>query len=183
MEISEWKAVLEREREEKNRFFATHRQSPIPPEERKKFKGLVYYPPNQEYRFELELHEHVDKKVVRMTYTKGNEGDFLRWGEFRFRISDKEQVLKAYRSNPKEERLFILFKDLTSSKETYGAGRYLDLEPESDHTPEGRWILDFNRAYNPWCIYSKDYTCPLVPRENWLEVAIPAGEKDFPLKK
>jgi uncharacterized protein (DUF1684 family) len=81
------------------------------------------------------------------------------------------------------ERLFILFKDATSGKETYGAGRYLDLEAERDHTPDGRWILDFNRAYNPWCVYSKDYTCPLVPRENWLEVAIPAGEKDYPLKK
>jgi uncharacterized protein (DUF1684 family) len=183
VEASEWKAGLGREREEKNRFFATHWQSPIPPEERKKFKRLVHYPPNQEYRFELELHEHVEKKVVRMTYTKGNEGDFLRWGEFRFIIRGKEQVLQAYKSDPREERLFILFKDATSGKETYGAGRYLDLEPERDHTPDGRWILDFNRAYNPWCVYSKDYTCPLVPRENWLEVAIPAGEKDYPLKK
>jgi len=118
-----------------------------------------------------------------MAYTKGNEQGFLRWGEFWFTISGQKQVLQAYKSDLEEKRLFILFRDSTSGRETYGAGRYLDLEPERDLTPDGKWILDFNKAYNPWCIYSKDYTCPLVPQENWLEVAIPAGEKDYHLKK
>ena len=62
------------------------------------------------------------------------------WGEFPFRIGGKEQVLQAYRSDPKEERLFILFKDATCGKETYGAGRYLDLEPERGRT--ARWQMD-----------------------------------------
>jgi len=115
--------------------------------------------------------------------TKGQEREFLRWGEFRFTIGGEEQALQTYKSDPEEKRLFVPFKDATSGKETYGAGRYLDLEPESDLTPDGKWVLDFNKAYNPWCVYSKDYTCPVVPRENWLEVAIPAGEKDYPLKK
>jgi len=183
VETSEWRARLEREREEKDGFFAAHWQSPVPPEERGKFSGLAYYPPDPDYRFELELHEHDEKMVVRMTYTKGNEGDFLRWGEFRFRIGGEEQALQAYKSDTDEERLFIPFKDSTSGKETYGAGRYLDLEPGRDITPSGKWILDFNKAYNPWCVYSKDYTCPLVPQENWLEVGILAGEKDYHLNK
>jgi len=182
MEIPEWKANLERARERKDAFFAQHWQSPIHPQDRPRFKGLEYYPPDPGYRFELELHEHPEKQVVRMAYTKGNEQDFLRWAEFRFKLAGREQALQAYKSNPEEEMLFIPFKDVTSGKETYGAGRYLDLEPDRDRTQEGKWILDFNQAYNPWCAYSEAYTCPFVPMENRLEVPIQAGEKDYPLK-
>ena len=121
--------------------------------------------------------------MVRMAYTKGNEQDFLRWGEFRFKIGGEEQALQAYRSNLQEEMLFVPFRDATSSKGTYGAGRYLDLELNRDRTQEGKWILDFNQAYNPWCAYSEAYTCPFVPMENWLEVAIPVGERDYHLAK
>jgi uncharacterized protein (DUF1684 family) len=179
MEISEWKAKLEREREMKDRFFAEHWQSPIPSKDRMGFKGLDYFAPDPAYRFELELHEHEEKRVVRMAYTKGQERDFLRWGEFRFKVSDKEQAVQAYKSDPAEERLFILFRDATSGKETYGAGRYLDLEPDRDQTAEGKWILDFNKAYNPWCVYSEGYTCPVVPLENWLQVPMRAGERNY----
>ena len=182
MEISEWKANVERARERKDAFFAQHWQSPIPPQDRPRFKGLEYYPPDPSYRFELKLHEHPEKQVVRMAYTKGNEQDFLRWGEFRFTIGGREQVLQAYKSNSEEGMLFVPFKDATSGKETYGAGRYLDLEPDREHTQEGKWILDLNQAYNPWCAYSEAYTCPFVPMENWLEVPIQAGEKNYPLK-
>ena len=183
MEISEQKANLERARESKDAFFAQHWQSPIPPQDRPRFKGLEYYPPDPSYRFELELHKHPEKQVVRMAYTKGNEQDFLRWGEFRFKIGEKEQALQAYNSNPEEETLFVPFKDANSGRETYDAGRYLDLEPDRDGTQEGKWIVDFNQAYNPWCAYSEAYTCPFVPAENWLKVPIPAGEKNYPLKR
>ncbi|MEA1872110.1 MAG: DUF1684 domain-containing protein [Chloroflexota bacterium] len=180
MEILEWKAKIEKEREVKDRFFKSrYPGSPIPFEDRARFKGLDYFPLDPAYRFELELHEHKEKKVVRMAYTKGQERDFLRWGEFRFKVGNKEQVIQAYKSAPEEERMFILFRDATSGQETYGGGRYLDLEPNKDQTAEGKWILDFNRAYNPWCVYSEDYTCPLVPSENWLEVPINAGEKKY----
>jgi len=182
MEISKWKEDLEREREMKDRFFAEHWQSPIPVKERTRFKGLDYFPLDPAYRFELDLHEHEERRAVRMAYTKGQEQDFLRWGEFRFKVGDKEQAIQAYKSDPAEERLFILFRDATSGKETYGAGRYLDLEPDRDRTVEGKWILDLNKAYNPWCVYSEDYTCPFVPPENRLEVPIRAGEKNYSLK-
>lgn len=151
-------------------------------EERKRFKELDYYSPNPNYHFELEIHEHEGKKMVKMAYTKGNEHDFLRWGEFQFRVSGQKQFLQAYKSNPIEDKLFIPSKDGTSGKETYGAGRYIDLESERDRTPEGKWILDFNKAYNPWCAYSETYTCPFVPPENWLKIPIYAGEKNYPLK-
>jgi len=142
MSLSEWKANPERAREEKDAFFAQHWQSPIPPQDRPRFKGLQYYPPDPSYRFELELHEHRKKQAVRMTCTKGDEQDFIRWGEFRFKIGEKEQALQAYKSNREEETLFVPFKDATSGKETYGAGRYLDLEPGRNRTQEGNgfWI-------------------------------------------
>mgnify|MGYP000117685362 CR=1 FL=1 len=176
---SDWKEGLERERKEKDRFFAVHEQSPIPPEERAKFGALEYYSPNADYRFELELHEHGDKKLLKIEDTGGNMRDFLRWAEFRFKVGDEECILQAYKSDPREERLFIPFKDATSGKETYGAGRYIDLEHERDCTPAGRWRFDFNKAYNPWCAYSKNYVCPFVPPENWLKVLICVGEKNY----
>jgi len=183
MEISEWEERLAIEREQKDTFFSIHPQSPIPLEERKEFKGLDYYPPDPDYRFELKLHEHPRKKRIKMSYTKGEQQEFIRWGEFRFKIGGQEQALQVYKSNPEEERLFVPFRDATSGKETYGAGRYLDLEPERHRTAEGKWIINFNRAYNPWCAYSENYTCPFVPPENWLKVPIRAGEKKNPLKK
>jgi len=182
MEASEWKAQLEWERAEKDRFFAGHPRSPIPPQERAGFKGLDYYPPDASYRFEVVLHEHEEKRSMTVAYTGGNEQDFIRWGEFRFRVEGKECVLQAYKGSPLEERLFIPFRDMTSGLETYGAGRYLDLEPGRDRTADGKWILDFNRAYNPWCAYSEAYTCPVVPPENWLKVSIRAGERLYPSK-
>jgi len=182
MQTSEWEKNLKRVRAEKDAFFAQHWQSPVPPQDKVRFKGLEYYPPDPGYRFELELHEHSKKQAVKIAYTRGNEQDFVHWGEFRFKVGGKEQALQAYKSSREEEMLFIPFKDETSGKETYGAGRYLDLEPERDRTADGKWILDFNQAYNPWCVYSEAYTCPFVPMENWLEVPILAGEKNYPLK-
>ena len=180
MEIDAWKAQLERERREKDRFFAEHRQSPIHFQERAEFKGLDYYPPDPDYSFQIELHEHEEKKALRMVYTKGEERDFIRCGEFRFRIGSEECVLQVYKSDAEEEQLFIPFRDATSGQETYGAGRYLDLDPAMNRTADGKWILDLNRAYNPWCVFSENYTCPFVPQENRLTVPIRAGEKNYP---
>jgi len=179
MKISEWTERYQQEREDKDRFFREHPQSPIPFEERSNFKGLDYYPPDPGSRFEFELHQNIDKQVVQIEATDGNMRDMIRWGEFRFQIGDVKCTLQAYKSDLNEERLFIPFKDATSGKETYGAGRYLDLDYQRDRTPEGKWVLDLNRAYNPWCAYSKNYVCPFVPIENWVKVPIYAGEKNY----
>lgn len=180
MEIDAWKAQLDRERREKDVFLAEHWQSPIPPEERAEFSGLDYYPPDANYRFEIELQEHEKKKTVRMVDTWGEERDFVRCGEFRFRIGGEACVLQAYGSDADEGQLLIPFKDATSGQETYAAGRYLDLDTARNLTVDGKWIVDFNKAYNPWCVYSEQYTCPLVPQENWLTVPVQAGERNYP---
>jgi uncharacterized protein (DUF1684 family) len=113
---------------------------------------------------------------------KGEERDFVQWGEFRFSIGGEECVLQAYKSDAREEHLFIPFRDTTSGRETYGAGRYLDLDSARNRTADANWILDLNRACNPWCVYSESYTCPFVPRENWLAVPVRAGEKNYSRK-
>ena len=176
-DVEQWRAQLEEERRQKDEFFVEAPESPIPPQKRGSFGALSYFPLDPGVRLEVELQEHKDKQVVTFSSTRGKDQDFLRWGEFRFTIDGKECTLQAYKTVPWESTLFVLFKDATSGRETYGAGRYLDLEPGRDRTPEGTWVLDFNRAYNPWCAYSEDYACPLVPRDNWLDTAVRAGER------
>ncbi len=179
MNVEEWKKMIEKERREKDVFFATHPDSPIPLDQRVTFRGLSYYPPNPKYRFIVPLHEHKEKKVIQVMDTAGQIRNFKRWGEFRFVIDGQEFRLQVYTNDPEKEELFVPFKDLTNGKETYGAGRYMDLYPHRDRLPDGRWVLDFNRAYNPWCAYNTKYACPFVPPENWLNIPIPAGEKDY----
>jgi|GEM_PF-1943078 len=100
MEITEWSNMIQEEREHKNVFFSGSDNSPIPLEQRRFFKELDYYPPDADYRFVIELHEHVEKKILKIEDTKGNEREFLRWGEFIFKIEKKNvrsRLIKAIR--------------------------------------------------------------------------------------
>jgi len=179
MQENKWADRLTMKRQGKDRFFREHPQSPILPWERDAFQGLHYYPLDPSYRFELPLHEHDEKRLVTVEATHGGEREFIRWGEFRFMVGEEECSLQAYRTDPGEERLFVPFRDETAASETYTKGRYLDLEPQIHRTGNGRWVLDFNEAYNPWCEYSEDYVCPFAPEENWLKVTVPVGEKRY----
>ncbi|MFB6204440.1 MAG: DUF1684 domain-containing protein [Candidatus Nanohaloarchaea archaeon] len=170
-----WKEHVKQERREKDDFLENHPRSPIPRDEREEFDGLDYFPLKEDFRFELELHEHDDKETRVIGTSTGGEREYTRWGEFRFEIGGEEYVLQAYKSDPDEERLWIPFKDETNGEETYGMGRYLDLEEKRG----GKWVLDFNQAYNPFCAYSENYECALIPQENHLDVRIEAGEKSY----
>ncbi len=183
MDLNKWLESIKKEREEKDLFFLTSPQSPIQLEDRHRFKGLSYFSPDPKYRFELDLIEHKNKQVIHVEDTAGQIRNFLRWGEFRFSIGGKELKLQAYTNDPILEEVFVPFKDKTNGKETYGAGRYIDLYYTRDTTPKKKWILDFNKAYNPWCAYSPNYACPFIPPENWLDVPIRAGEKTYTLGK
>lgn len=178
-ESADWVAALDREREQKDQFYAEHPHSPIPEAHRDGFDGLQYYDPDPAYRFELSLERHEDPEIITVETTTDGTREYYRWGEFRFEVEGAEQTLQAYRADPDADRLWVPFRDATSGETTYGAGRYLDLEAEEHRTAEGRWILDFNRAYNPYCAYSEEYECPLIPMENWLDVPIRAGERAY----
>lgn len=177
MNKEDWEKQLQVSREQKDSFMSDHPQSPVPPEERKDFEGLEYFPPNWDYRFVLDLIEHEKKSKINMPDTSGNYQEFIRWGVFGFSLKGKKCELHAYKSKPNDKRLFIPFQDKTSGNQTYSSGRYLDLEEEEDKISNGKWILDLNEAYNPFCAYSEAYICPLVPPENRLEVEVKAGEK------
>jgi len=181
MDTDEWKERLEEGRKQKDIYFASHPQSPLPFEDHESFQGLDYWPPDPEFRLVLELHEYPEKETIKVADTGGHNRSLWKWGEFRFPLLGRERSLQAYKNEQDEERLFLPFRDETSGKESYGAGRYLDLEPGQHRTGDGKWIVDFNEAYNPWCAYSKNYVCPFVPAENWLEVPVRAGEKKYPL--
>ena len=97
-----------------------------------------------------------------------------RAGTFAFDLDGQPRRLTAYvLDGSTGESLFVPFLDATSGTETYGAGRYLDLEPEEDET----YALDFNLAYHPYCVYARSYSCPLTPAENRLPDRIEAGER------
>ncbi|MHA1520029.1 MAG: DUF1684 domain-containing protein [Promethearchaeota archaeon] len=166
-------------RQEKDRFFQSSGHSPIPSDEREKFAGLKYFPINPDYRYELEIKIHPKAESFDSSDSGGNVRKFYRYGEFHFIIGGESYILQAYKSSLKETGLFVPFKDSSNGDETYGAGRYLDLDEDWDKTPDGKYILDFNFAYSPYCAYNHGYACALTPFENHLQVTIPAGEKSY----
>jgi len=175
----QWKEYLEKNRKAKDDYFAQHQQSPIPINERENFERLNYFTPNPKFYFELDIHEHNKKETIQIQDSKDNMRTLIRWGEFIFKIDSKEYKLQVYKSDPNEKHFFVPFRDENSGKETYGAGKYLDLDEENNKTPTGKWILDSNVSYNPFCAYNENYACPFVPTENWMKVSILAGEKKY----
>ncbi|HSJ28561.1 MAG TPA: DUF1684 domain-containing protein [Acidimicrobiia bacterium] len=159
-------------RDAKDRFFAHAHESPLSHEARHDFDGLRYYDPNPALVFRLSVEEG-DQAEVRVGTSDGAERTYRRAGVLHFEVDGEDVSLTLYSTG--HEGYFLPFRDSTSGRETYGAGRYLDLEPNAD----GTVTLDFNYAYNPTCAYDEAYSCPLPPSENWLRVPIEAGEKDY----
>ena len=168
-----YRAGIEAQRAEKDHFFKHSPYSPFT--ERSNFSGLNYYPPNPAFRYELPLQKVDDPNLLTLQTNTGDEQNFHRLGTVSFEVDGETAQLAVYRSVD-HGGLFVPFRDATSGHETYGAGRYL--EPEA-------WgndilLVDFNLAYNPYCAYSQDYSCPLPPFENHLTtVSIRAGEKAY----
>jgi uncharacterized protein (DUF1684 family) len=155
----------------KNEFFSGH-ESPLTPEQRAHFTGLRYFDIEPGMRFEAVLERPATSEYEDIQTSDGQMQHLPRAGTLRFAIDAKPIGLVAYEQG---HDLFIPFRDATSGKDTYGAGRYVEAEALGG----GKYLLDFNRAYNPYCAYNDDWRCPLPPAENWLTVAIRAGEKSF----
>jgi uncharacterized protein (DUF1684 family) len=161
-------------REDKNAFFKTDRQSPLDNSQKLKFHGLNYYPENPGLRLDLALEKTDNPNLITMTTSTGDEQDYYQIGQVRFSIKGEEAVLQVYVSANGGD-YFIPFVDATAPAETYGAGRYLEPEDLGD----GKLRIDFNMAYNPYCAYNDNWSCPIPPRENRIAVRIEAGEKKF----
>ena len=164
-------------RERKDRFFREDSRSPLKEADRKRFKGLVYYPIDLRYAMTGPVEKYpVEPKPIYTTLPTNKEAGkkYVKYGRFKFKWDGKEYLLQIYRPLAGDD-LFLPFKDKTSGIETYEKGRYLYIEPVSG----AKVLIDFNRAYNPFCQYNERYTCPFAPEENWLDVAVRAGEKRF----
>ncbi len=170
-------------RKERDQAFRSSSDSPLPAEDKARFRGLNYFPINAALSFRLKLNRYPVPARIRMATNTGEVREGLRYGYFEFNVEGQTCRLQAYRmdenDNPGQAYLFIPFRDATNGKETYGGGRYLDL-PENT---SGVYDLDFNRAYNPFCAYGGDFSCPTPPDENKLAVPINAGEKKYPLAR
>ncbi|THD67346.1 DUF1684 domain-containing protein [Robertkochia marina] len=180
--VADFNETITTLREEKDAVFRNADRSPLPDEERANFEGLVYFSPDSTYRVAARLERAVLPKMIRMETTTNEVMIQQEYGELTFELHGKTHRLKVYRDlelqrDPQYENyLFLPFTDLTNGAETYGGGRYLDLTiPEADTL-----MLDFNKAYNPYCAYNSKYSCPLVPPENHLEAAIRSGEQRYP---
>jgi uncharacterized protein (DUF1684 family) len=166
---------LEEFRKEKDEFFRSDHHSPLAHEHTHHFEGLKYFPESPDLVVVSELTPHPDGGEVTMETSTGEAQVYDRAGVVHFSVDGEPAQVTLYRARG-EDSFFLPFRDASSGKETYGAGRYLDVAPPHN----GHVVVDFNYAYNPSCAYDPQYSCPLPPRENWLQVPIRAGEKNFP---
>jgi len=170
---------LQEMRKRKDQYFKTDGQSPLPQQLKAAFSGLEYYPADWSFRFEGPVIRYANPVKFQMMTTNGIWRDAIKYGYIRFAGEGREFKLEVYRLLDMEEKnlLFIPFVDANQGKETYPAGRYIDLIEK----PDGNYVIDFNAAYNPSCAYGGEFPCPVTPKENHLAITIPAGEKILPI--
>jgi uncharacterized protein (DUF1684 family) len=180
----EYTEAIREQRTEKDEFFGDSPASPIPARERAAgFGGLRYYPPDLAYRVEAAVLPFPERQTVLLGSTKGDLRPQVRYAEIQFTLDGEPCTLVAFKDPDGDldapGELFIPFRDATTGTETYGAGRYLEVE-EHQRPDGGRSaILDFNLAYSPWCAYNEAYSCVLPPKENRLSVSVRAGERTY----
>jgi uncharacterized protein len=162
----------------KDAFFRDDSRSPLTREQRGSFDGLAYFPETDALRVRGSLTtDGVDTgEPIVMQTTTGGQQEYRRAGIVRFQVDDEAAQVTLF-SPPEMDELFLPFRDSTSGRETYGAGRYLEVDPPDER---GHVVVDFNLAYNPYCAYNPEWSCPIPPGENWLAVPIRAGERTFP---
>src|SRR3990172_3682936 len=155
-------------RREKDEYFKKATDSPVPLQIRVIFRGLEYYPIDWKYRFEGPVNRYPNPRKFKMITTTGERRDAVTYGYIQFLLDGKKFRLQVYRLLESEEKnlLFIPFVDANVGKETYPAGRYIDLQEK----PNGHYLIDFNAAYNPSCAYGANYDCPITPQENRLPI-------------
>ena len=164
-----------------NATFRDPESSPLPDRYRKNFEGLDFFAPDTAYRVWARLERTPEALPFDMPTNTDDTAQERVFGRLTFKLKGSTYVLEVYQSPELLEDpgyadyLFLPFTDATNGRETYEGGRYMDLRvPAGDSI-----LLDFNRAYNPYCVYNPKYSCPIVPRVNHLDTEIRAGVKDF----
>ncbi|HEV2141729.1 MAG TPA: DUF1684 domain-containing protein [Candidatus Dormibacteraeota bacterium] len=178
--------ALTRFRRGRDELFRTHPQSPIEPEDRATFAGLHYFDADSAFRVPAKLEPGDGSELVIETGGEDGAVRYRRVGRLAFSLGGERCTLTVLSIVQYAGGLFVPFRDTTSGRETYGGGRYLfDTAKDTDaHVLEvtpgsSNVVIDFNLAYNASCAYSPRWACPLAPRENYLTVAVRAGEKNY----
>ncbi len=144
---------------------------------------VQFYAPDSTYRVTATVELTPKAEPFEMPTYNGKTRTHVSYAILSFALKGKKQQLTLYRNlnvirlPEYRDYLFLPFKDATSTKETYGGGRYIDLR--KGDIQDGHVILDFNKAYNPYCAYQEGYPCPIPPKHNLLSVAVEAGEKAY----
>ena len=176
-EAPSYEEALAGARAEKDRMLRESAESPVPAAARASWPPLPYYPVDESYRVPAALKPPAPgaAEVIEMPTSTGQQRQMRRAGTLEFALRGEPLRLSAFADVESNvpNRLFVPFRDLTNGKETYSAGRYMDLDP----TATGLYEIDFNRAYSPYCAYNPQYDCPFPPPENRLKVEVRAGEK------
>ena len=164
-----------------NADFKDASKSPLKDKDRKQFTGLEFYKFDSTYVVEAVLKRTPDTKWFNMKTTTNRLSKERVYGVLNFELKGEPYQLKVYQGEELmqtegfEDYLFLPFLDNTNGEGSYPGGRYIDLRIPEDDT----LIIDFNTAYNPYCAYNEKYSCPIVPRENYLDTKIEAGVKVF----
>lgn len=158
-------------RKEKDTFLKTDKESPL--ENKANFKGLKYFEVNVDFKVLAKLDILTTGQKINIAMTGGQTEEYEAFANATFKIGGQKCSLKIFKAA--NDKLFLPFKDLTTNKETYGSGRYLDLDIKT--IKDGQIEIDFNLCYHPYCAYNHTYTCPVPPAENLINVAIKAGER------
>ena len=145
--------------------------SPIP--DTASFEGVPYFPYDSAFAVSAALVPAMRSETFSFPTTSGALQQHVSAGHLVFEAGGIQWRLEAFEPVGSEGRLFVPFRDATAGRQTYGGGRYLDLEVQ----PSGRYLLDLNRAYHPYCVYDPSFSCPLPPPENRLELEVTAGER------
>jgi hypothetical protein len=170
---------LARFRAQKDDLFRAHPQSPLPAAERPAFTGLAYWPHDPSLRMTADFEPDPQAPPLDVPVSSGDAFAFARIGSVTVPVGEAIQRLGVYWLAGYGGGIFIPFRDATCGALTYGGGRYLwDSTKGADlGTVDDRLVIDFNYAYHPSCAYDPRWSCPLAPRENWLEPPIHAGER------
>jgi uncharacterized protein len=174
---SSYVAGIRKERQDKNQSFRSS-NSPLEEAERLKFDSLRYFAPEIRYVVDADYEEFPQPETVQMPMNTGGSEPYLKFARAKFNLEGIENSLILYlRVNTTDSALFSPFSDKTNGVNTYEGGRFIDIpKPEAG---ANTITIDFNKAYNPFCVYNYNYTCPLPPPENRLSVSVEAGEMSY----
>jgi uncharacterized protein (DUF1684 family) len=178
-EQKKYNAKIENHRKDYNDWMKSSSNSPFNLKSKVQFHDLNYFDIDSKFVFTSKLTQYEEKDTITIFGTKGEPRKTVRFGYLTIHHEKVNYKINVYEGTSKngEKYYSIWFTDLTTNIETYGVGRYIDFELNENRDFE--YVIDFNLAYNPYCAYNSDFSCAIPTKEDFINIAIKAGEKKF----